>query len=112
VTTPPLPAHLRVEVTWAGNLRCTMRPVRCRPPVNRLAGAIRPELFRQLVDEGTGAPAHPAGRQRATPVAVLRCSTLTLDAIEQFRREDTSAARAARQAAVSPEWIWAYGVHV
>lgn len=48
---PPLPEHLQVEVTSACNLRCTMCLVRYRPPVNKLAGAMRPELFRRLVDE-------------------------------------------------------------
>lgn len=48
---PPLPAHLQVEVTSACNLRCTMCLVRYRPPVNKLAGAMRPELFHRLVDE-------------------------------------------------------------
>jgi radical SAM protein with 4Fe4S-binding SPASM domain len=51
VTAPPLPAHLQVEITSACNLRCTMCLVRYRPPVNKLAGAMRPELFRRLVDE-------------------------------------------------------------
>ncbi|AEV82996.1 coenzyme PQQ synthesis protein E [Actinoplanes sp. SE50] len=49
--TPPLPAHLQVEVTSACNLRCTMCLVRYRPPVNKLAGAMRPELFHALVAE-------------------------------------------------------------
>lgn len=35
MTIPPLPAHLQVEVTSAGNLRCTMCVVRYRPPVNK-----------------------------------------------------------------------------
>ncbi|MCU7722880.1 radical SAM protein [Actinoplanes sp. KI2] len=48
---PPLPAHLQVEVTSACNLRCTMCLVRYRPPINKLAGAMRPELFHRLVDE-------------------------------------------------------------
>ncbi|MFC7535515.1 SPASM domain-containing protein [Actinoplanes sp. GCM10030250] len=48
---PPLPAHLQVEVTSACNLRCTMCLVRYRPPVNKLAGAMRPELFHRLVDD-------------------------------------------------------------
>ncbi|MFI1990721.1 radical SAM protein [Actinoplanes sp. NPDC020271] len=48
---PPLPGHLQVEVTSACNLRCTMCLVRYRPPVNKLAGAMRPELFHRLVDE-------------------------------------------------------------
>lgn len=51
MTTPPLPSHLQVEITSACNLRCTMCLVRYRPPVNKLAGAMRPELFRRLVDE-------------------------------------------------------------
>ncbi|MBG0568987.1 radical SAM protein [Actinoplanes aureus] len=48
---PPLPAHLQVEVTAACNLRCTMCLVRYRPPVNKLAGAMPPELYHRLVDE-------------------------------------------------------------
>ncbi|GIF04265.1 radical SAM protein [Actinoplanes siamensis] len=48
---PPLPAHLQLEVTSACNLRCTMCLVRYRPPVNKLAGAMPPELFHRLVDE-------------------------------------------------------------
>jgi len=48
---PPLPAHLQLEVTSACNLRCTMCLVRYRPPVNKLAGAMRPELFHRLVGE-------------------------------------------------------------
>lgn len=51
VLDPPLPAHLQVEVTSACNLRCTMCLVRYRPPVNKLAGAMPPELFHRLVDE-------------------------------------------------------------
>lgn len=48
---PPLPAHLQMEVTSACNLRCAMCLVRYRPPVNRLAGAMAPELFRRVVDD-------------------------------------------------------------
>ncbi|BAL85708.1 hypothetical protein AMIS_4880 [Actinoplanes missouriensis 431] len=48
---PPLPAHLQVEVTSACNLRCTMCLVRYRPPVNKLAGAMPPELFHRLVED-------------------------------------------------------------
>ncbi|MGI5150150.1 radical SAM/SPASM domain-containing protein [Plantactinospora sp. CA-294935] len=48
---PPLPAHLQVEITSACNLRCVMCLVRYRPPVNRLAGAMRPELFHRLLDQ-------------------------------------------------------------
>nr|WP_296069252.1 radical SAM protein [uncultured Actinoplanes sp.] len=48
---PPLPAHLQLEVTSACNLGCTMCLVRYRPPVNKLAGAMRPELFHRLVAE-------------------------------------------------------------
>jgi radical SAM protein with 4Fe4S-binding SPASM domain len=47
---PPLPAHLQVEVTSACNLRCTMCLVRYRPPVNKLAGAMTPQLYHRLVD--------------------------------------------------------------
>ncbi len=48
---PPLPDHLQLEITSACNLRCTMCLVRYRPPVNKLAGAMRPELFHQLLAE-------------------------------------------------------------
>ncbi|HEY2947121.1 MAG TPA: radical SAM protein [Micromonosporaceae bacterium] len=48
---PPLPAHLQLEITSACNLRCAMCLVRYRPPVNKLAGAMAPELFRRLVEE-------------------------------------------------------------
>ena len=51
VLDPPLPAHLQVEVTSACNLRCTMCLVRYRPPVNKLAGAMPPEMFHRLVGE-------------------------------------------------------------
>jgi radical SAM protein with 4Fe4S-binding SPASM domain len=51
---PPLPPHLQLEITAACNLRCTMCLVRYRPPVNKLAGAMRPELFHRLVDELPG----------------------------------------------------------
>ncbi|AVT28213.1 MULTISPECIES: radical SAM protein [unclassified Plantactinospora] len=48
---PPLPPHLQLEITSACNLRCVMCLVRYRPPVNKLAGAMPPELFRQIIDE-------------------------------------------------------------
>lgn len=48
---PPLPRHLQLEITSACNLRCTMCLVRYRPPVNKLAGAMRPELFHRLLAE-------------------------------------------------------------
>ena len=48
---PPLPDALQVEITSACNLRCTMCLVRYRPPVNKLAGAMTPELFGRLVDD-------------------------------------------------------------
>ncbi|MGS2619018.1 radical SAM/SPASM domain-containing protein [Micromonospora sp. LZ34] len=51
---PPLPSHLQLEVTSACNLRCVMCLVRYRPPVNKLAGALRPELFHRLVGEVPG----------------------------------------------------------
>jgi radical SAM protein with 4Fe4S-binding SPASM domain len=51
VEDPPLPAHLQLEVTAACNLRCTMCLVRYRPPVNKLAGAMRPALFHRLLEE-------------------------------------------------------------
>ena len=54
VVDPPLPAHLQLEITSACNLRCMMCLVRYRPPVNKLAGAMRPELFHRLVDELPG----------------------------------------------------------
>jgi radical SAM protein with 4Fe4S-binding SPASM domain len=48
---PPLPSHLQLEITSACNLRCTMCLVSYRAPVNKLAGAMRPELFHRVVDE-------------------------------------------------------------
>ena len=48
---PPLPPHLQLEVTSACNLRCVMCLVRYRPPVNKLAGAMRPDLFHRLLAE-------------------------------------------------------------
>lgn len=51
---PPLPGHLQLEITSACNLRCLMCLVRYRPPVNKLAGAMRPELFHRLVAEVPG----------------------------------------------------------
>ncbi len=48
---PPLPDYLQLEVTSACNLRCAMCLVRYRPPVNKLAGAMTEDLFRQVVDE-------------------------------------------------------------
>lgn len=48
---PPLPAHLQLEITSACNLRCTMCLVRYRPPVNKLAGAMAPELYHRLVED-------------------------------------------------------------
>jgi radical SAM protein with 4Fe4S-binding SPASM domain len=50
-TSPPLPPHLQLEITSACNLRCVMCLVRYRPPVNKLAGAMRPELFHRILDE-------------------------------------------------------------
>jgi MoaA/NifB/PqqE/SkfB family radical SAM enzyme len=50
-TAPPLPRHLQLEVTSACNLRCAMCLVRYRPPVNKLAGAMRPELFGRILAE-------------------------------------------------------------
>jgi radical SAM protein with 4Fe4S-binding SPASM domain len=47
---PPLPAELQVEITSACNLRCTMCLVSYRPPVNKLAGAMTPELFATILD--------------------------------------------------------------
>ncbi|MGN9778904.1 radical SAM/SPASM domain-containing protein [Micromonospora sp. H33] len=51
---PPLPAHLQLEVTSACNLRCVMCLVRYRPPVNKIAGAMRPDLFHRLLREVPG----------------------------------------------------------
>ncbi|MFE9692076.1 radical SAM protein [Micromonospora sp. NPDC005806] len=51
VDDPPLPTNLQLEVTSACNLRCLMCLVRYRPPVNKLAGAMRPELFHRLVED-------------------------------------------------------------
>ena len=48
---PPLPRHLQLEITSACNLRCVMCLVRYRPPVNKLAGAMAPELFHRLLGE-------------------------------------------------------------
>ncbi|GII21798.1 radical SAM protein [Planosporangium mesophilum] len=47
---PPLPTELQVEITSACNLRCTMCLVSYRPPVNKLAGAMTPELFDRVLD--------------------------------------------------------------
>lgn len=47
---PPLPPELQVEVTSACNLRCAMCLVSYRSPVNKITGAMPPELFRPLVD--------------------------------------------------------------
>ncbi|MCW3844037.1 radical SAM protein [Micromonospora yasonensis] len=54
VEDPPLPTRLQLEVTSACNLRCLMCLVRYRPPVNKLAGAMRPELFHRVVDDVPG----------------------------------------------------------
>jgi radical SAM protein with 4Fe4S-binding SPASM domain len=48
---PPLPPHLQLEITSACNLRCAMCLVRYRPPVNKLAGAMPPELFHHLLED-------------------------------------------------------------
>ena len=47
---PPLPPELQVEVTSACNLRCAMCLVSYRPPVNKVSGAMPPEMFAGLVD--------------------------------------------------------------
>jgi radical SAM protein with 4Fe4S-binding SPASM domain len=47
---PPLPTELQVEITSACNLRCTMCLVSYRPPVNKLAGAMTPELFTSILE--------------------------------------------------------------
>ncbi len=49
-----LPPSLRVEVAAVGDLRCAMCLARCRPPVNRLTGAMTLTMFRSLVDEAPG----------------------------------------------------------
>ena len=54
MTSVALPSHLQVEITSACNLRCTMCLVSYRPPVNKLAGAMPPELFRRLVGDLPG----------------------------------------------------------
>jgi radical SAM protein with 4Fe4S-binding SPASM domain len=54
VDDPPLPTRLQLEVTSACNLRCLMCLVRYRPPVNKLAGAMSPELFHRVVDDVPG----------------------------------------------------------
>lgn len=54
VDDPPLPSHLQLEITSACNLRCLMCLVRYRPPVNKLVGAMPPELFHGLVDDMPG----------------------------------------------------------
>ncbi|MFC3384207.1 radical SAM protein [Couchioplanes azureus] len=51
IDSPPLPSHLQLEITSACNLRCMMCLVRYRPPVNKLSGAMRPELFHRLVEQ-------------------------------------------------------------
>ena len=51
---PPLPSHLQLEITSACNLRCVMCLVKYRPPVNKLAGAMPPELFHRLIGEVPG----------------------------------------------------------
>jgi radical SAM protein with 4Fe4S-binding SPASM domain len=48
---PPLPTELQVEITSACNLRCSMCLVSYRPPVNKLAGAMTPELFGRILAE-------------------------------------------------------------
>jgi radical SAM protein with 4Fe4S-binding SPASM domain len=47
---PPLPTELQVEITSACNLRCAMCLVSYRPPVNKVTGAMAPEMFAALVD--------------------------------------------------------------
>jgi len=48
---PPLPDELQLEVTSACNLRCTMCLVSYQAPVNKLAGAMTPDLFGRIVGE-------------------------------------------------------------
>lgn len=50
VDAPPLPTELQVEVTSACNLRCAMCLVSYRAPVNKITGAMPPELFGPLVE--------------------------------------------------------------
>lgn len=49
--TPPLPDTLQLEITSACNLRCTMCLVSYRPPVNKLAGAMTPDLYGRIITE-------------------------------------------------------------
>jgi hypothetical protein len=51
---PALPDTLRVEVAAVGELRCAMCLARCRPPVNRLTGAMSLATFRGLLDDLPG----------------------------------------------------------
>ncbi|WP_239075673.1 radical SAM protein [Planosporangium flavigriseum] len=50
IDAPPLPTELQVEITSACNLRCTMCLVSYRPPVNKLVGAMAPDLFAGILD--------------------------------------------------------------
>ena len=45
---------MRVEVAAVGDLRCAMCLARCRPPVNRLTGAMSLAMFRGLLDDLPG----------------------------------------------------------
>ncbi len=51
---PALPDRIRVEVAAVGDLRCAMCLARCRPPVNRLTGAMSLAMFRGLLDDLPG----------------------------------------------------------
>jgi MoaA/NifB/PqqE/SkfB family radical SAM enzyme len=50
VSAPGLPRELQVEVTAACNLRCHMCLVRYRPAVDRTAGSLSFDRFREIVD--------------------------------------------------------------
>ena len=51
---PALPDSIRVEVAAVGDLRCAMCLASCRPPVNRLTGAMSLAMFRGLLDDLPG----------------------------------------------------------
>ncbi len=47
---PELPREIQIEVTGACNLRCRMCLVSYRPALHRIAGSMRLEQFRRIVD--------------------------------------------------------------
>ena len=51
---PAVPDSIRVEVAAVGDLRCAMCLASCRPPVNRLTGAMSLAMFRGLLDDLPG----------------------------------------------------------